>query len=71
MVIDLIDCLGRLAYQKTAELIIMGISEKDEWRQLFTGSNTVKMAEQNVCPVMIVPHVQVYWYQKYRIDIRL
>lgn len=52
---DLIDSLGRLAYQKTAELIIMGISEKDEWRQVFTGSNTLKMAEQNVCPVMIIP----------------
>jgi nucleotide-binding universal stress UspA family protein len=52
---DLIDNLGRLAYQKTAELIIMGISEKDEWRQIFTGSNTLKMAEQNVCPVMIIP----------------
>lgn len=52
---DLIDCLGRLAFQKTAELIIMGISEKEEWRQLFFGSNTLKMTEQNVCPVMIIP----------------
>jgi nucleotide-binding universal stress UspA family protein len=57
---DLIDNLGRLAYQKTAELIIMGISEKDEWRQLFIGSNTVKMAEQNVCPVMIIPQTARY-----------
>src|SRR5262245_2009129 len=52
---DLIDSLGRLAYQKNAELIVMGISEKGEWQQMFTGSNTLKMAEQNVCPVMIVP----------------
>jgi nucleotide-binding universal stress UspA family protein len=52
---DLIDSLGRLAYQKTAELIVMGISEKDEWRQIFSGSNTLKMADQNVCPVMIIP----------------
>lgn len=52
---DLIDCLARLAYQKTAELIIMGISEKDEWRQIFVGSNSLKMTEQNVCPVMIIP----------------
>lgn len=52
---DLIDCLGRLAYQKTAELIIMGISEKDEWRQIFIGSNTLKMAHANVCPVLIIP----------------
>lgn len=57
---DLIDNLGRLAYQKTAELIIMGLSEKDEWRQLFTGSNTVKMAEQGVCPVMIIPQSAKY-----------
>jgi nucleotide-binding universal stress UspA family protein len=52
---DLIDCLGRLAYQKAAELIIMGITEKDEWRQILLGSNTVRMAEQSVCPVMIIP----------------
>ncbi len=52
---DLIDSLGRLAHQKDAELIIMGITEKSEWRQLLSGSNTLKMAEQNVCPVMIVP----------------
>ncbi|HEY6503403.1 MAG TPA: universal stress protein [Chitinophagaceae bacterium] len=52
---DLIDSLGRLAYQKSAELILMGISEKEEWKQVFTRSNTIKMAEQNVCPVMIIP----------------
>lgn len=52
---DLINNLATLAYQKNAELIVMGITEKEEWRQLFIGSNTLKMAEQNVCPVMIVP----------------
>jgi nucleotide-binding universal stress UspA family protein len=57
---DLIDNLGRLAHQKTAELIIMGITEKEEWRQLFFSSNTVKMAEENVCPVMIIPQHAKY-----------
>lgn len=52
---NLIDSLGRLAYQKAATLILMGITEKEEWRQLMMGSNTIKMAEQNICPVMIVP----------------
>lgn len=52
---DLIDCLGRLAYQKTAELMIMGITEKEEWKQIFSGSNSLRMAAQNVCPVMIIP----------------
>lgn len=57
---NLIDSLGRLAYQKSAQLIVMGISEKEEWRQIFIGSNTLKMAEQNVCPVMIIPPVAKY-----------
>jgi nucleotide-binding universal stress UspA family protein len=57
---DLIDNLGRLAFQKTAELIIMGITEKEEWRQLFFSSNTVKMAEENICPVMIIPQSARY-----------
>ena len=57
---DLIDCLGRLAYQKAAELIVMGITEKDEWRQMLLGSHTVKMAEQSVCPVMIIPQHSKY-----------
>ena len=52
---DFIDSLGRLAYQKAATLILMGITEREEWRQLIMTSNTVKMAEQNICPVMIIP----------------
>jgi nucleotide-binding universal stress UspA family protein len=55
---DLIDNLGRLAYQKQATLIIMGITDgKSEWKQMLFSSNTVKMAEENVCPVMIIPPV--------------
>jgi nucleotide-binding universal stress UspA family protein len=52
---DLIDSLGRLAYQKTAGLIVMGITEKEEWKQLLFSSSSLKMAEQNICPVLIVP----------------
>lgn len=57
---DLIDSLGRLAYQKNAELIIMGITERDDWKQLFTSSNSIKMAKENICPVMIVPPFAKY-----------
>ncbi len=52
---NFIDCLARLAYQKSAELIVMGITDKEEWRQLFSGSSSLKMAQQNICPVMIIP----------------
>lgn len=58
---DLIDSLGRLAYQKSAELIVMGITDKEDKKQLFgSTSNTIKMAEQNICPVMIIPPVSSY-----------
>ena len=33
----------------------MGITEKEEWKQIFSGSNSLRMAAQNVCPVMIIP----------------
>lgn len=57
---DLIDSLGRLAYQKNAELIIMGISEREDWKRVFTRSNSIKMADENICPVMIVPPFAKY-----------
>lgn len=52
---DLIDCLERLAYQKTATLIVMGITGKSSFKQKVIGSNTLKIATRDVCPVLIVP----------------
>ncbi len=52
---DFIDSLERLAYQKSATLIIMGITGKSALRQALIGSNTLKIAEKDVCPVLIVP----------------
>lgn len=52
---DLMDCLERLAYQKAATLIVMGITGKSRLQQIFIGSNTLKMSEKNICPVMIIP----------------
>ncbi|HET9057194.1 MAG TPA: universal stress protein [Chitinophagaceae bacterium] len=52
---DLIDCLDRLAFQKAATLIIMGITGRSPVAQTLIGSNTLKMAEKNVCPVLIIP----------------
>ena len=51
----MIDCLERLAYQKTATLIVMGITGKSSFRQKIIGSNTLKIATRDVCPVLIVP----------------
>lgn len=52
---DLVDCLERLAYQKIATLIVMGITGKSAVRQALVGSQTLKIAERDVCPVLIVP----------------
>ena len=52
---DLVDSLERLAYQKAATLIVMGITGKSSLRQTLIGSNTLKIAMRDVCPVLIVP----------------
>jgi nucleotide-binding universal stress UspA family protein len=52
---DLIENLSRLAHQKAATLILMGITGRSTFAQVFMGSNTLKMVDRNVCPVMIVP----------------
>lgn len=52
---DLVDSLERLAYQKSATLIVMGITGKSTARQTFIGSHTLKIAMRDVCPVLIVP----------------
>ncbi len=52
---DLIDCLEKLSYQKTATLIVMGIKGKSHLKQALIGSNTLKITTRDVCPVLIVP----------------
>ncbi|MEO8403505.1 MAG: universal stress protein [Chitinophagaceae bacterium] len=52
---DLVDSLSRLAHQKNAELIVMGITSKEEWKKYLFSSNSLKMAEQNIAPVLIIP----------------
>ena len=52
---DLVDALERLAYQKSATLIVMGITGKSAMKQALIGSHTLKIAMRDVCPVLIVP----------------
>jgi nucleotide-binding universal stress UspA family protein len=39
----------------SAGLVIMGITSRSELAQVFVSSNTLKLAETKVCPVLIVP----------------
>jgi len=57
---NFIDSLSLIAHVKRAYMIIMGLTGKSLLAQRFSGSNTLKMAEKNVCPVLIIPAGAVY-----------
>jgi nucleotide-binding universal stress UspA family protein len=57
---NFIDSLSAFAHVKTAHMIIMGLTGKTPMAQRFSGSNTLKMAEKNVCPVLIIPEQAVF-----------
>lgn len=52
---DFITELEKLARHQQADLIIMGITGRSAIGQTFIGSNTLKMVEKKVCPILIIP----------------
>ncbi|MEO6611492.1 MAG: universal stress protein [Chitinophagaceae bacterium] len=52
---DFIAELEKLARHRGVDLIIMGITGRSAIGQTFIGSNTLKMVDRKVCPVLIVP----------------
>lgn len=52
---DFVDGLEKAARHRRADMVIMGITGRSALAQVFFGSNTLKMAERKVCPVLIVP----------------
>jgi nucleotide-binding universal stress UspA family protein len=57
---DLIDNVSRLAHTVRATLIVMGITGKSAVRQAMFGSNTLKLIDRNLYPVMIIPPDAMY-----------
>jgi nucleotide-binding universal stress UspA family protein len=57
---DLIENIARLAHTSRATLIVMGITGKSEVRQAMFGSNTLRLVDKNLLPVMIIPPDAVY-----------
>lgn len=57
---SLIDSLERFARHNAVDLIIMGITGSTRLEQIFMGSNTLKMVDRGICPVMIVPPFAQY-----------
>jgi nucleotide-binding universal stress UspA family protein len=58
---DFIDCLEKQARHSDANLIVMGITGKSRLEQVFMGSNTLKMIEKNICPVLVIPASAQYF----------
>lgn len=52
---DLIDNIARMAHTIRATLVAMGITGKSAVRQAMFGSNTLKLVDRNLYPVMIIP----------------
>lgn len=57
---DLIENISRMAHTIRATLIIMGITGKSAIRQAMFGSNTLKLIDGNLYPVMIIPPDAVF-----------
>lgn len=57
---NFIDSLAVYAHVRVAYMIVMGLTGKSAITQWFSGSNTLKMAEKSVCPVLIVPGDATY-----------
>jgi len=50
-----IDSLAAYAHVMRAQLIVMGLTGKTPVEQRFSGTNTLRMSEKEVCPVLIIP----------------
>ncbi|MEN9569165.1 MAG: hypothetical protein RL172_396 [Bacteroidota bacterium] len=57
---NFIDSLAAYAHIKTADIIVMGLTGKTPMAQRFSGSNTLKVSEKEVCPVLIIPENATY-----------
>jgi nucleotide-binding universal stress UspA family protein len=52
---DLIENIARLAHTTRATLVVIGITGKSTFKQVLFGSNTLKLINENLYPVMIIP----------------
>ncbi len=57
---NLIDNLERVANARQATVIAMGITGKSALQQVLIGSNTLRMVDRKVSPVMIIPTSATY-----------
>ncbi|OQP63271.1 hypothetical protein A3860_25620 [Niastella vici] len=52
---SLVETLTRYVRHQAIDMVIMGITGATRLEQIFMGSNTLEMAKESACPVLIVP----------------
>jgi nucleotide-binding universal stress UspA family protein len=52
---SLVETLTRYVRHQAIDMVIMGITGATKLEQIFMGSNTLDMAKEGVCPVLIIP----------------
>src|SRR5690606_3787497 len=52
---DLVENISNLAHSTHAAMVLMGITGRSAIRQVMFGSNTLKLIDKNLYPVMIIP----------------
>ena len=52
---SLVETLTRYVRYQAIDLVVMGITGATRLEQIFRGSNTLEMAKESACPVLIVP----------------
>lgn len=57
---DLTTELEKLARHRDADMIVMGLTDRNPVMKLIKGNNALKMVENKYCPVMIIPENAVY-----------
>jgi nucleotide-binding universal stress UspA family protein len=53
---DFIESLDRKLRHLDAALVVMAIGDKSRLEQVIGGSNSLRMIEKNLCPVLVIPH---------------
>jgi len=57
---SLVETLTRYVRHQAIDMVIMGITGATRLEQIFMGSNTLEMAKESACPVLIVPPDATY-----------
>jgi nucleotide-binding universal stress UspA family protein len=52
---EFVEALDRKVRYLDASLVIMSINEKNRFEQVISSSNSLRMIEKNLCPVLVIP----------------